>query len=54
MDFDILTGPLSAWELSCEEMGDIVYTHVYMQFDLIYVHFPQMANLKVDIFQCKN
>ena len=46
MDFDILTGPLSAKELSCVEIWDIVCTRAYMQFDLIYVHFPPMTNLK--------
>ena len=46
MDFDILTGPLSVWELSCVEMVDNVCTCAYMQFDLICVNFPRMADLK--------
>ena len=37
MDFDILTGPLSAWELSCVEMVDNVGTRAYMQFDLMWL-----------------
>ena len=40
MDFDILTDPLSVWELSCVEMVGTVCTRAYMQFDLICVHFP--------------
>ena len=44
MDFDILTRPLSAWELSCVEIVDNVYTRAYlMQFDLICVHFCHMT-----------
>ena len=39
-------GALSAWELSCVEMGNIVCTRAYIQFDLIYVHFPHITNLK--------
>ena len=50
IDFDILTGPL---ELSCVEMGDIVCTCAYMQFDVIYVHFPHMKNLKCIFFNVK-
>ena len=46
LDFDMLTGPLSAWELSCVEMGDIVCTRAYILFDLIYLHFPHVTNLK--------
>ena len=46
MDFYILRGPLSALELSCVEMVDILCTCAYMQFDLNYVHFPHMSNLK--------
>ena len=46
MDFDILAGPLSAWELSCVEMVDNVCTRAYRQFDLICVHFPHMTDLK--------
>ena len=50
MDFDILTGPLSALEFLYEyvEMGDNVCMCVYcfiMQFYLIYVHLHQMVDL---------
>ena len=46
MDFDILTIPLSARELSCVEMVDNVCRRSYMQFDSIFVHFPHMTDLK--------
>ena len=35
MDFDIMTGPLSAWELSCIEMVDNVWMRAYMKCYLI-------------------
>ena len=44
--YGILTGPLSAWEVSCVEMVDNVCTRAYRQFELICVHFPQMTDLK--------
>ena len=46
MHFDILTGPLSARDLSCVEMVDNVCTRAYMQIDLICVHFSHMTDLK--------
>ena len=46
MDCDKLMGPLSVWELSCVEMGDIVCTCTYTQFDLICVRFHHMTNFK--------
>ena len=46
MDFDMLTGPLTVWELSCIEMGDNLCTDANMEFDLIYVHFPHISDLK--------
>ena len=45
MDFDMLKGPLTAWEL-CIEMGDNVRIDAHMEFYLIYVHFPQTMNLQ--------
>ena len=50
MDFDILTGPLSAWELCCVEMVDNVCTRAYMQFDFVYISLT-WQDFKVDIFQ---
>ena len=42
MDHDMLTDPLTACRLSCVEMGDNVMSDAHMEFDLIYVHFPNM------------
>ena len=38
MDFDMLTGPLTAWELSCVEMRDNVCSDAHMEFDLGNIH----------------
>ena len=46
MDFDMLKGPLTAWELNCVEMGDNIFTDAHMEFDFIYVHSPHMTDLK--------
>ena len=54
MDFDMLAGPLSAWELYCVGMGDNVRTRAYMQFYLIYVHFHHMMSLKWIFSNVKN
>ena len=54
MDSGILMGPLSAWELSCVEMVDNVYKRAYMQFNLINVHFPLMADLKWIFYHVEN
>ena len=44
MNFDMLTGQLTARELSCKEMGDNVCTDAHMEFDLTFVHFLHMAD----------
>ena len=53
-DFNMLTGPFTAWERSCVEIGDIVCSNAHMMFDLISVHtFSTHDGIQVDIFQCK-
>ena len=44
VDFDMLTGPVTARDLSCVEIGDSVCTDAHMEFDLIYVHFLRTAD----------
>ena len=46
MDFENSDGSITAWELLCIEVVDYVCMRAYMQFDLIYVHFPHTTDIK--------
>ena len=54
MDFDMLTGLLTACELSFIEMGENVHNDAHMEFDLFHGHFPHTTDLKWTFSNVKN
>ena len=48
MDFDFLTGPLSAWELSCVEMVDNVRIHTVWLNLCTFPSYDGLSNVKMN------